>query len=52
MILASTFELIDLFEIVVMVAIPVILVVLLVRSFRGPKTSGDSPEKHPRDPAR
>lgn len=43
MILGSTFELIDVIEIAIMVAIPVTLIVLLVRSFRKPKTSGDAP---------
>jgi len=42
MVVGATFELIDAIEIAVMVAIPVILIVLLVRSFRGPKASGDS----------
>jgi len=42
MVLGATFELIDLIEIAVMVAIPVILITLLVRSFRKPKASGDS----------
>jgi hypothetical protein len=43
MLLGATFELIDLVEIALMVAIPVILIVLLVRSFKGQKVSGDAP---------
>lgn len=49
MLAAGTFELIDLIEIAVMVAIPVILIWLLVRSFRHPKasTQGERLDAHP-----
>ncbi len=41
MLAAGTFELIDVFEIAVMIAIPVVLIWLLVRSFREPKAAKD-----------
>jgi hypothetical protein len=37
MLAAGTFELIDVIEIAIMLAIPAILIFLLVRSFRQPK---------------
>ena len=44
MILASTFETIDVIELLVLFAIPIILIVLLVRSFRKPRAKSEIEE--------
>jgi hypothetical protein len=45
--IAGTFDLMEVFELAVMLAIPVILVILLVRSFRKPRAGARDDDTEP-----
>ena len=47
MMLAGPFDLMEVFELAVMLAIPVILIILLVRSFRRPKAARAHDDSEP-----